>query len=107
MLPYVFHCIPNEYVFSDHTSIHQFLVTDAIVIWRTWVLWKDSYAKYTPILFWIASLGELSQISEAAVDFSFSSPMMKGWLSLNVYPHSSLEEKLPSASKDSPNDHSH
>jgi hypothetical protein len=38
-------------------NIPEFLIGDAIVIWRTWVLWQGFWPCYAPIIFWVASLG--------------------------------------------------
>jgi hypothetical protein len=35
----------------------QFLLGDAVVIWRTWAIWQGSWQCYLPICLWIASLG--------------------------------------------------
>jgi hypothetical protein len=35
----------------------KYLTGDAVVIWRTWVVWKGAWPCYGPIILWIASFG--------------------------------------------------
>lgn len=52
----------------------QFLISDWIVIWRTWVLSRtDSWAKYMPILFWIGSFGRPLELWNESFNFIHSS----------------------------------
>jgi hypothetical protein len=42
---------------SMYLLIVQFLIGDAIVIWRTWVIWQGSRICYIPMALWLGGLG--------------------------------------------------
>jgi hypothetical protein len=68
ILEFVYNAIFTLEVSCSHASISfvryltprniQYLVGDAIVLWRTWALWKGSWTCYVPITMWIIALGK-------------------------------------------------